>query len=1085
MSTKDNLTKILFVEDLLADYELAQYHLKKEWSNFESIRVETEEEFLSAVETFKPDLIISDYSMPRFNGRKALELCLKNASDTPFIILTGSMNETTAVNCLKAGAVDYVIKEHITRLPYAVKEALEQKRVRLEREITNIKLEEEQAKLASIYRTAPVGIGLVVDRVFLDVNRAFCDMLGYRQEELIGQNSRIIYPNDEVYEFVGRVKHQQISQKGTGSVETQFKSKNGDLIDVMLSSTPIDLKDHKKGVTFTVLDISDRIRKENRLRESEEKFRSLITQMQLGLAVHEIIFNHLKEPIDYRFLDLNPSYEKMTGLNRNSVIGRSIMDINPETDQQLIKKFAHVALTGELLQYEMYEPALDKNLKVVAYQPRVNHFAVILEDVSIQVKAKLALKESELHFRTLADSGQALIWTSGLDKMCNYFNKPWLRFTGRKLEQELGNGWLETVHPDDRDHCVLTYETSFEQRERFSMIYRMLHKDGTYHWIQDSGSPRYDLNGSFIGYIGHCLDISKQIETQKALQRRGEIDSALAELSSELLKPGITAESVIPMVIRISLKLTNSRQGFISSINSRTGEHEIIMPNSKEDENEESPFYDKMMVKGVKGAYNGLWGHALNTGKAFFTNHPAEHPASVNTPDWHLQVNNYLAVPVTVEGELLGQIALANSDSGYTEKDIKTIIQIAEYYGLFLKNQKIFNAFKESEEKLRQSQKMEAIGRLAGGVAHDYNNMLQTILGYTELMLGKFEAKSSFSVETMENYLIQIKKAADQSADLTKQLLAFARKQAIKPDVLDINNNISDLLKMLQRLIGEDITLIWKPGKNLHRILIDPTQLYQVLVNLVVNSRDALVSGGIITIETENVYIDESCFLKYDDCKMGGFVKLSITDNGCGIPDEYISKIFEPFFTSKELGKGTGLGLSTVYGIVKQNNGFLDVHSKLNEGSCFSIFFPAISEKVLDSFPETQLRLDLGLDTTILVVEDEEMLLDFVCTVLEQQGIKTLKSQIPSEALRIASQPETNIDLLLTDVVMPEMNGKELYDKLKPQYPNMQCVYMSGYTANVINHLGVLDNGITFLQKPFSSNTLIKTIAELLVKSHG
>jgi len=1077
---KENKIRILFVEDLVSDYELALHYLKKEVVNFETMRVDTEEDFLQALKDFNPELIVSDYSMPKFDGKKALELCKEFDPELPLIVLTGSMNEETAVECLKAGAADYVIKEHIKRFPFSVLETLEQAKIHKEKIAANAKILEEKAKLASIFRSAPVGVGLVSNRVMLDVNEAFCDMLGYNKEELINKDARMLYPSDKEYEYVGREKYRQIKEKGVGSVEVRMLKKNGEPIEVLLSSSPIILENYDHTITFSAMDITERKNNEWALKESEEKFRLLVTQMQLGLAVHKIILNDKGEPIDYRFIDVNPSFEKMTGLKKSDVVGKTVLEVLPNTEHYWIEKFGKVALTGESLKYENYSQELGKHFKVVAFQPRHKEFAVVIEDVTDKIKAELALKESELHFRTLANSGQALIWTSGTDKKCDYFNLPWLRFTGRKFEQELGDGWTEGIHPSDFDYCLRTYVSSFDKREPFNMIYRMLRHDGRYRWIQDNGSPRYDLDGRFIGYIGHCLDITEQIDTQEALRKRAAIDSALAELSKELLKNDSSLETVIPLVINQAIDLTGSKHGFVSSLDVKSGRHDIIIPAKTESGAKHFSDLKKMTKKGKQGEYEGLLGQALNSRKPFFTNNPDKHPSAKNPPDWHIKISNFLSVPILVDEEIVGQIAIANADYDYSKEDVKIVKRIANYYGLFLKDKKITEAWRLSEEKLVQSQKMEAIGRLAGGVAHDYNNMLQTILGYTEILLAKTGSSELIPQEQLTKYLKEIQKAGNQSAELTKQLLAFARKQTIKPELVDISETITELLKMLHRLIGENISLAWKPGDAASFVLIDPTQLYQIMMNLVINARDAIYDKGTISIETDIVQLNEVFCKMYEFSEPGDYVKLTVADTGCGITDSEIGKIFEPFYTNKEKGKGTGLGLATVYGIVQQNRGIITVRSEPNVGTVFSIYFPVPKEQV-DAISTGRLH-DPGSSGsgTVLVVEDEEMLLDFIANILEQRGYTVLKASLPSQALAITETLTGRIDLLMTDVVMPEMNGKQLNEKLLKLFPDMKSIYMSGYTANVVSHHGIIDEGINFIQKPFSSYVLLKTIADVM-----
>ncbi len=369
---------------------------------------------------------------------------------------------------------------------------------------------------------------------------------------------------------------------------------------------------------------------------------------------------------------------------------------------------------------------------------------------------------------------------------------------------------------------------------------------------------------------------------------------------------------------------------------------------------------------------------------------------------------------------------------------------------------------------------MESVGRLAGGVAHDFNNMLSIIIGHAEMILDEIQPGDAFHHDVME-----MKTAAERSADLTRQLLAFARKQTISPRILDLNETASGILKMLRRLIGEDINLSWIPGLDVWPVKIDPSQIDQVLANLAINARDAIGGVGIMTIETANVVFDETYCQTHKGFKPGSYVLLAVSDTGTGMDKETLDRIFEPFFTTKELGKGTGLGLATVYGIVKQNNGFINVYSEPDQGTTFKIYLPRTEERaVRDSAPIGEKNLT-GTET-VLLVEDEESILALGKSILERRGYVVLAAHSPGEALRIARSHSGPVHILITDVVMPEMNGKDLRDQLTAVKPGFKCIFMSGYTANVIAHHGVLDEGIEFLQKPFSVRTLAEKVREVL-----
>jgi signal transduction histidine kinase len=385
---------------------------------------------------------------------------------------------------------------------------------------------------------------------------------------------------------------------------------------------------------------------------------------------------------------------------------------------------------------------------------------------------------------------------------------------------------------------------------------------------------------------------------------------------------------------------------------------------------------------------------------------------------------------------------------------------------------------KALERQLLQSQKMESIGRLAGGVAHDYNNMLSVIIGYSELALEKAEHDKA-----LYDDIIEILTAAKRSGDITRQLLAFARQQTIAPKVLDMNEIVESMLKMLRRLIGEDINLTWRPEAELWKVKIDPTQVDQMMVNLCINARDAIAEVGEISIATENLNLDETDWVDSEELVSGDYVLLSVSDNGSGMDKKTREKIFEPFFSTKALGQGTGLGLSTVYGIIKQNKGFVNVYSEPGKGTTFKIYLPRYIGGPKRLPVESTSNIPLSRGESVLLVEDEASILKLGKRMLKSLGYTVFDATTPATAVDLAEKCEAGIDLLITDVVMPEMNGRELADRLKSFYPELKVLFMSGYTTDVIAHRGVLDEGVFFMQKPFSKRDLAFKVREVLEKS--
>jgi two-component system, cell cycle sensor histidine kinase and response regulator CckA len=382
---------------------------------------------------------------------------------------------------------------------------------------------------------------------------------------------------------------------------------------------------------------------------------------------------------------------------------------------------------------------------------------------------------------------------------------------------------------------------------------------------------------------------------------------------------------------------------------------------------------------------------------------------------------------------------------------------------------------KKLEDQLRQAQKMEAIGQLTGGIAHDFNNMLTVIVGYSDLTLQKLRTN-----DPLRSDIEQVKLAGERASVLTRQLLAFSRKQVLQPKVLDLNAVLTNLDQMLQRLIGEDIDLITMPEPGLGRVHADPGQIEQIIVNLAVNARDAMPQGGKLTIETANVELDESYARQHGPVKPGPYVMFAVSDTGCGMDRETQARIFEPFFTTKEPGKGTGLGLSTVYGIVKQSGGYIWVYSEPGRGTTFKIYLPRVEAVAEAVKPRRKAARTVRGSETILLVEDDHAVRTLIRSTLQAHGYTVLETDHGKHAIQVCSQHAGPIHLMVTDVVMPEMSGRELAERLKPSRPNMQVLFMSGYTDKAIVHHGELDPGTPFLQKPFTPDVLARKVREVL-----
>ncbi len=762
-----DLVRVLMVEDVADDAALVERELRRAGITGATRRVDSEGAYREALRSFAPDIILTDHSLPTFGAADALRIAMLEAPDTPVIVVTGSLDEETAAEYIKAGAADYVVKHHLERVGPAVVRALDLRRARAEQARAEEARRQGEERFRALIEHGADAVALVApDGTLLFASHSIERLLGFTPAELVGHPGfERVHPDD--LPRVHAALRDIIANPGTpAGLELRWRHKDG---------------------SWRYID---------------------------GVAVDRLA------------------------------------------------------------------------------EPAVGAIVVNFRDVSERRTAEAALRDSEERYRTLVEGVRDIIFALSPEGTISSLNPAFETITGWRREAWVGQPFERLVHPEDLPLAL-------------------------------------ELLGRVV---------------------RGELRPA-----------------------------------------------------------------SQFRVRTAKSDY---------------------------------RVGEFSATPQLHEGRLVGILGIG--------RDVTERVQL--------------------EQQLRQAQKMEAVGRLAGGIAHDFNNILTAITGYADLLLEDLGATDPRRQDADE-----IHKAADRAAGLTRQLLAFSRQQVLQPTVLEVNKLVSDLEKMLRRLLGEDVALTTQLAPTTGRVKADPGQLEQVIMNLAVNARDAMPNGGKLTLETGNVDLDESYATDHYPARAGPFVMLAVSDTGTGMSEATQAHMFEPFFTTKEKGKGTGLGLATVYGIVKQSGGFIWVYSEVGHGTTFKLYLPRVQELAerASQPAQTPARAARGTET-VLVVEDEAPVRSVARQVLERHGYTVLEAPSAEAALDIATRYSGAIHLLLTDVVMPGLNGRELATRLADLRPDARVIFMSGYTDDAVTRHGVLEPGSAYVQKPFTPDAIARKVREVL-----
>jgi PAS domain S-box-containing protein len=766
------------------------------------------------------------------------------------------------------------------------------------------------------------------------------------------------------------------------------------------------------------VEVGNRRRAEDEFRESERRCRETLENAPLAVVWLDR---------EGRITFCNRALLRLIGRDRDNVVGCDWFATCVAAEAQANRRahYQQSLKTGQIAdsdQTEVLTGAGERRLigwsNTLLRSPdgQIVGLSSLGQDITERTRAEAALRESEERFRTLMALAPVGIFRTDAAGNCRFVNGHWCKMTSQSPGEATGPIWGPEVHPDDRGRILQAWDESVVANAPFAADLRFRSADGQVIWADVLAVPMAE------GYLGTATDVTQRKMAEEALRageerlRLAADATGLGTFDSDLRLDTIRWDDRVREMFGLQPSEAESREVFYERVHPDDRDLARRKIAAAQDPNGDGSYHAEYRVIRPDGEVHWLNAH----GRVLFE---------------------------------------AQGDQRTAYRFVGTVLDVTDRHLL--------------EQQFHQAQKMEAVGRLAGGIAHDFNNLLTVINGFAELVLDNMPVR-----DPQSESLREVVRAGTRAAELTGQLLAFSRKSLLAPKVLDLNALLSEMHRMLARLIGEDVHLMYIPNPDLGLIKADRSRLEQVVVNLVVNARDAMPSGGRLTLATANVLLDESYTDGRDEVSPGRYVMLSVTDTGCGMTPEIKARVFEPFFTTKEVGKGTGLGLATVYGIVKQSGGHVEVESETGRGTMFKIYLPRHDEPApLSAVEDSAIP---GGSESILVVEDEPAVRRLAREALTARGYVVQEAADGEEALRLVEQHHGPLDLLLTDVVMPRMGGRELAEAVIERFPSTRVLFMSGYTDDAVVRQGLLKSGAAFVQKPFTLTRLLHRVREVL-----
>jgi len=1157
---------ILHLEDEPDFAELVRSMIEQDGLDAEVKQVKTREELETALDTETFDVILSDFHLPSFTGLDALGIVKKKCPYLPFILISGTIGEQAAIESLKAGATDYILKQQPERLASAIRRAVQEAGERARRhEAENELVRREKYFRALTENSLDVLSILSRQANILYISPSIRHVLGYAPEELRGQNAFAhVHPED-------LPRAQEAFQSGvdrpeqTFKIQLRYQRKEGEWRQLeTVGRNRLD-DPEMAGIVINSRDVTDRWRAEEDVRSSEKQYRLLFQGNPNPMWVFDLETQS--------FLEVNEAATRHYGYAREEFLAMTVADIRPSDKSEILNDVAlnaadrsqvwrHRRKDGSLIDVEVtWSPIVFRNRFAalalaadVTERRRVEHRNAVFSKLSHQLSSTTTAPEAA---KIICEAADALfkwedfaldLYSAEHDEVFSLLNittienqrveipsSPQPKTANALIRRVLNNGAEKLSATQEKDYSASTMVAPIRKGERVIGVLLIQNRQPGAYTERDLETLQTlaDQSGGALERVRVEQDLRESQRRFRDLFENSPDAIFVEDLNGNMLDvnpaacvlPGLKREELVGRNALSNLIPSSRREEARRNFQKLAGGELFWVDGEIERAN---GHVVPVEVRASRIEYAGqpaLLLHvrdvterraaesALRSSEALFRS------VWDNSADG-MRLTDKNGVIVAVNGAFCEMVGLSRSElegkpftvvyveSGETEE------MLAQYRQRFQKGadtRKRENSYKlrngreivfeiadslvelpgkpllllslfrdvttqrRLEEQLRQSQKMEAIGQLAGGVAHDFNNILTVIHGHASLLqANNLDDMAARSAQ-------QIGLAAERAAGLTRQLLTFSRRQLIQPKRLDMNKIIGNMSDMLGRMLGEDVTLRLNYSQSPATVEADAGMMEQVLLNLAVNARDAMPRGGQLAVRVAIVEVDEAHVLRHPEARVGRFVCVSKTDTGSGIPPEFLPRIFEPFFTTKAVGKGTGLGLATVYGIVKQHQGWIEVESAVGKGTTFRIYIPfagvirSPTEK-----PTTQITLRGGTET-ILLVEDEKPVRELVARVLEKHGYTVLQAATGVEAVEIWRGQKDHIALLLTDLIMPEnMNGRELAEKLWADRADLKVIFSSGYSADIVGKDFRLEPELNYLQKPYQPQTLIVAVRRCL-----